>query len=322
MLIRCFSLGLLSFGMMFMKAGVVHGQNFPNKPLRIVCGEAGGGTDFAARLMAPALSANVGQPVIVDNRGGTGIISGEIVTKAPPDGHTMLFNGAAFWLLPFMNDKVPFDPLTDFSPITLAATSPTMLVVHPSSMANSVKELIAMAKSKPGALNYASGPAGSSSHLAAELFKAMAGVNIVRIVYKGTGPGLVAVIAGEVPLMFPNAAAGLPQVKAGKLRALAVTSAEPSALLPGLPTVAASGVPGYEAVSNTGFFAPAKTPAAIISRLNQELSRVLNRPDVKEKFFSAGVETVGSSPQRFADKVKSEMATLGKLMKDAGVREE
>src|SRR5262249_35820084 len=145
--------------------------------------------------------------------------SGEIVAKAPPDGHTMLFNGAAFWLLPFMNDKTPFDPLRDFSPVTLAVTQPTMLVVHPSFAASSVKELVALAKAKPGALNYASGPAGSSSHLAAELFKAMAGVNIVRILYKGTGPALIDVIAGQVQLMFPNAAAGLPQVKAGKLKA-------------------------------------------------------------------------------------------------------
>jgi tripartite-type tricarboxylate transporter receptor subunit TctC len=301
---------------------MAYGQNFPSRPLRIVCGETGGGTDFAARLIAPALSTAVGQPVIVDNRGGSGIISGEIVANAPADGHTMLFNGAAFWLLPFMNDKVPFHPLKDFSPVTLAVTQPTMLVVHPSFPVSTVKELIAMAKAEPGTLNYASGPAGSSSQLAAELFKAMAGVNIVRILYKGTGPALIDVIAGQVPLMFPNAAAGSPQVKAGKLRALAVTSAQPSALFPGLPTLAASGLPGYEAVSNTGFFAPAKTPAEIINRLNQEIARVLNRSDIKGKFFGAGVEVVGSSPQRFAEVVKSEMTVLGKVMKDAHVREE
>src|SRR5689334_23870529 len=170
--------------------GAACAQSFPSKPLRIVCGEAGGGTDFAARVIAPALAASVGQAVIVDNRGGSGNISGEIVAKAPPDGHTMLFNGAAFWLLPFMNDKTPFDPLRDFASVILAVTQPTMLVVYPSFQAGSVKELIALAKTRPGSLNYASGPAGSSSHLAAELFKAMAGVNVVRVVYKGTGPGI------------------------------------------------------------------------------------------------------------------------------------
>jgi tripartite-type tricarboxylate transporter receptor subunit TctC len=244
------------------------------------------------------------------------------VAKAQPDGYTVLLHGSGLWLLPFMREDVPWDSLRDFSPITLAISSSNLVVVNPSLPINSIKDLIAVAKARPGQLNDAGGQTGASTHLAAELFKAMAGVDIVRVPYKGVGPALNALIAGEVQLSFTNPGAATPHVKSGRLRALAVTSAQPSALLPGLPTVAASGLPGYEAVSIFGLFAPARTPAAIINRLNQESVRFLNLAQTREKFLNSGVETVGSSPEQLAATVKSEMARMGKVIRDRGIRAE
>ena len=300
-------------------AGTTCSQDYPNKPVRVVTYPAGGGTDFSARLIAQGLSVALGQQFIVDNRPG-GVIQGEILAKAAPDGYTLLLNGSALWLAPFMQE-VAYNP-RDFSPVTLATISPNVLVVHPSVPAASVKELIAVARARPGALNYASGPAGVPNHLAAELFKSLAGVDIVRIGYKGGGPALNDLIAGQVQLLFASAGTVMPHVRSGRLRALAITSAQPSALVPDMPTIAASGLPGYEIVSIDAVFAPGKTSAAIIGRLNREILRVLNRPDVKEKFFNAGVETVGSSPEELATRLKSEMARLGKLIKDAGIHSE
>ena len=200
--------------------------------------------------------------------------------------------------------------------------SPSVLVVHPAVAAKSVKELIALARASPGELNYASGPTGVSNHLAAELFKAMAGVNLVRIPYKGGGPAVNALIAGEVQVSFPSAAGVTQHIRSGRLRALAITSAQPSVLFPELPTLAASGLAGYESEGLAGVFAPAKTPAVLINRLNQEIVRCLDRTDVREKFLKAGLETVGSSPQEFGAKIKSEITRLGKVIKDAGIRSE
>lgn len=298
--------------------GISFAQNYPVKPIRIVMGQAGSGIDMVARVIAQGISAPLGQPVIVDNRAGT--VAVEAVAKAPPDGYTLLFFGPTAWLAPFLLDTVPYDPVKDLSPITLAVTSPNTLVVHPSMPVKSVKELIALAKARPGELNYASGAAGSSNHLAAELFKAMAGVNIVRVAYKGVPLALNAVIGGQVEMSFPDAGTGSPHVKSGRIRALAVTSAKPSALAPGLPTLAGSGLPGYEAQLILGMFAPAGTPAALINRLNQEIVRVLNSADVKERLFNAGMETVGRPPEQFAATIKTEMAKWGKLIKDAGIR--
>jgi tripartite-type tricarboxylate transporter receptor subunit TctC len=292
-------------------------QGYPNKPIRIVTGAPGGGSDFASRLIAQALTESFGQQVVVDNRGN---VAGEIVSKALPDGYTLLLDGASFWIGPLLQET-SYDPLRDFSPVSAATLSPGILVVHPSVPANSVKELIALAKARPGEINYGSGGAGASTHLAPELFNVMAGVNITRINYKGAGPAINGLIGGEVQMMIPPAGSVSTHVKAGRLRALGITSAQPSALLPGLPTVAASGVPGYEAVSMTGMFAPAKTPAAIINRVSEETVRVLNRADVKERFLNSGVEAVGNTPQQFAAAVKSEMVKWGKVIKDAGVRE-
>jgi tripartite-type tricarboxylate transporter receptor subunit TctC len=308
-------LGMFSVGLMVLGAGVVSGQAYPNKPIRIVTAAVGGGSDFTSRLIAQGISVPLGQPVIVDNR-SVGISAPEIVAKALPDGHTLLFG--SFWIDTLLY-KAPYDPVRDFSPITLATRSPNILVVHPSVPVKSVKELIALTKAKPGELNYGSGGPGSTPHLAGELFKAMAGVNIVHIPYKGSGAALLDVIGGQVQLMFATAASAMPQVKGGKLRALAVTSAQPSALAPGLPPVAGS-LPGYEATLILGMFAPAKTPGTIINRLNQEIVRVLNTAEAKEKFLNAAAEIVGSSPAELAGTMKAEMARWGKLIKDTGIK--
>ena len=297
----------------------VSGQPFPNRPVRIVSSEPGSSNDFFARLIAQGLTASLGQQVIVDNRA---IMAGDIVAKAVPDGHTLLSYGTPLWLAPLLRDNVPWDPLRDFAPISWTTSSPNILCVHPSVTAKSPQELIALAKAKPGALNYASSSAGSAAHLAAELFKAMAGVNIVRVGYKGTGSALNAVIGGEVQMMFAGTSAVALHVKSGRLRALAITSAQRSTLVPDLPTVAASGLPGYESSLILGMQAPAKTPVAIITRLHREIVQILNRPDVKEKLFNTGTEVVASTPAEFSAKIKSEMAIWGKVIKDAGIREE
>jgi tripartite-type tricarboxylate transporter receptor subunit TctC len=315
---------MCALGMMLSGAGIVTGQNYPNRPLRMVTAEAGGGVDFTARVIAQGgLSDRLGQQLIVDNRGGAGgAIAAEIVAKAPPDGHTLLVYASAMWFLPLLRSNLPYDPVRDFAPITCAAKSPNMLVVHPTLPVSSVKDLIALARARPGELNYGSGGTGSTAHLAAELFKAMAGVDIVRIPYKGTGPALNDLIAGRVRVMFATAGAVTPHVRSGRLKALAVTSAQPSVLAPDLPTVAASGLPGYELISVYGIFAPVKTPAAIVKQLNQEIVRILGRADVKERFLNNGMETVGSSPEELAAMRTSDMARMGKVIKDAGIRED
>ncbi|MSQ73692.1 MAG: tripartite tricarboxylate transporter substrate binding protein [Betaproteobacteria bacterium] len=301
-------------------AGVVCAQYYPNKTIRMVTGTVGSSVDSVARPIAQGLAGNMGQPVIVDNRGG-GVVPGETVAKAAPDGYTLLVHASTFYFAPLLQ-KTPYDPVKDFSPITVATSSPGILVVHPSVPVKLVKELIALAKARPGELNYASGNSGSIPHLAAELFKAMAGVNIVHIPYNGSGPALNGLIGGQVHLMISAAGPLTPHVKSGRLKALAVTSATPSALAPGLPTVAASGLPGYESASMTGIFAPVNTPETLINRLNQEIVRVINTPEAKERFLNSGVETVGGSPQELAAAVKSEMARMGKVIKDAGIRVE
>ena len=294
-------------------------QDYPSKPVRMVTSAAGGGGDILTRLLAQAIAGSLGQPTIVDNRGG--ILAFEAVAKAAPDGHTLLSSPNNFWLLPFMQN-VAYDPIRDFLPITLYVRSPNVIVVHPSLPVKSIKELVALAKAQPGQLNFAAGSTGSSSHLAAELFKITAGVNIVHIAYKGAAVALNDTLGGHVFLLFSNTAAVAPHAKSGRLRSLAVTSAQPSALAPELPTVASSGYPGYEAAAMYGLFAPAATPVAVITRLNQETLRALARSDVKEKFFSAGVETVGTTPDQLLAAIKSEMVRLGKVIKDAGIRGE
>jgi tripartite-type tricarboxylate transporter receptor subunit TctC len=291
-------------------------QSFPTKPIRIVTSPPGGSSDFASRQIALGLTESLGQNVIVENRGD---ISGEVVARAAPDGYTLLIDSVSFWLAPLIQ-KMPYDPIKDFAPITTTSTSPYLLVVHPAVAAKSVKELIDLAKAKPGVLNYSSGPSGNGNHLAAELFKSMAGVDIVRIAYKGAGPAAVALIGGETQVAVLSVSATVPHVKAGRLRALAVTSAQPTALVPGVPSVAASGVPGYEVTSTVAMFAPAKSPSVAINILNRETVRLLQRPDIKERFFNTGVETLGSTPAEFAATIKLDLVRWGKVIKDARIR--
>ena len=292
-------------------------QAYPAKPVRIVTTVTGGGLDLTARVIAPKLAETLGQQVIVDNRGG--VLSMELVAKAPADGYSMLLASSALWLSHFLRDTVAWE-VKDYAPITLLVSSPNIVAVHPSLPVRSIRELIALAKAKPGALNYSSGQAGASSHLAGELFKAMAGVDIVRIAYKGQGPATLALVTGESQLSFGNAAASSSYVKSGRIRGLAVTSARPSALAPGLPTVAASGLPGYESKAMLGMFAPAKTPPAIVAELNTHLVRVLNSPEVKQRLFDSGAEVIPGTPSELAAAMASEMATTGKLIRQAGIR--
>jgi len=298
-------------------------QPYPSKPIRVVSPAGGGGGDVVARLLANGLAERIAQQVVIDNR-PSGIIMGQIVAKAAPDGYTLLFAGSTHWLSPFMVTRTNsgFDPVKDFAPIALATSSPNIVVVTSSLGVKSIKDLIALAKAKPGELNYGRAGAGGSSHISAELFKALAAVNIVSVPYKGSGPALIGLLSGQVQVIFATAPTVAPHVKSGKLNALAVTTAQPSALFPGLATVAASGVPGYESATIYGFLAPVRTSAAVIRKLNQEIGAMLAGREMKEKLLNAGVEPAGGTPPEFAGKIRAEMTLLGKLIKDAAISAE
>jgi tripartite-type tricarboxylate transporter receptor subunit TctC len=308
---------------LLLTVGVACGQSYPIKPLRVVTAEPGGGNDFAARTIGQAIGARLGQPWVVDNRGGAGgSIAAEIVARAPADGYTLLVYAGNVWTIPLLRSNVRYDPVKDFAPITWAARSPNIVVVHPSLPVKSIQDLIALAKAQPGQLTFAAAGVGSSTHLAVELFKSMTKVDILRVPYKGNGPALIDLVAGQVQVMFPTAGSVAPYIKSGRLRAIAVTSAEPSVLAPGLPTVASSGLPGYESILIYGVFAPARTPDAIIQQLNQAIVDVLRTPEVRQRFLNVGVETVGSTPEQFAATIAADVARLRKVIKEAGIREE
>ena len=271
-------------------------------------------------MIAPGLSASLGQQVLIDNR-PAGVIPGQIVSKAPPDGHTLLITTGLLWILPLIQ-SAPFDPARDFAPVMLIASTPSVLVTHPSLPVKTVRELIALAKSRPGDLDYASGATGSGSHLAAELFKSMTGVKIVRVPYKGAGPALLGLVSGQVHFMFATTTSAQPHVAAHRLKPLAVTSARRSALFPELPPIAESGVSGYEAVTPVVLFAPAGTPAAIVNRLNSELAQVLKQNEVRARFLAGGLEVVASSPAELTAFMKADGARMSKVVKSAGIRAE
>lgn len=294
-------------------------QNYPVKPIRVITAGVGGGNDVSARLVAQGLSAGFGQQAIVDNR-ASGVVTAEAVARAPADGYTVMVYGSTVWITPLLQ-PTPYDPVNDFAPITMVASSPHVIVVHPSLPVKSVKDLIALAKSRPGALADASLGTGTSTHLGAELFKSMAEVKILRVPYKSAATQIADLLGGHVQMTFSTTGAATPHLASGRLRALAVTSAKPSTLMPGLPTVAAT-LPGFESGAIYVMFAPARTPAAIISRLNQETVRFLQQPDTREKFFNSGLEVVGSTAEELGAKMKSEMARLGKLIKDVGIKVE
>lgn len=310
----------LAAALLFMAAAFATAQEYPSKTVRIVASEAGGSGDFVARLMAQGLTSSFGQQVVVDNRGG-GVIAGDVVAKSLPDGHTLLLYGNTFWLLPLMRKQMPYDPYRDFVPVTLAARAVNVLVVHPSLPVKSVKDLIALARARPGELNFSSAAPGTMNHLASELFKSMAKIHIVRVSYRGSASALTAVMSGEVQMMFAAAAPARPHVQSGRVRALAVSTATRSPSYPELPTVAEAGLPGFEAVSVHGIFVPAKTPESLVARLNQEIVRVLQRPESRERLASIGAEPVGGTPAQLAAAIKDEVARMGKIIREAGIQE-
>ena len=308
-------------GALLLAAGLASAQNYPNKPVHVITSDAGGGSDIVSRAIGQALTPALGQQVVVENKGG-GVLAGIAVKGAAPDGYTLLFYGATLWLLPLMRNGVPYDALRDFVPITMAVTTPAVLTVHPSLPVKSVKDLIALAKSHPGQLNYGSPAVGTSTHLAAELLKSMAHINLVRIGYRGGGAMLNDLIAGQIQVAFVVSTSVSQHVKSGRLHALAMSSLKRSPLFPDLPTIAATGLPGYESVSQTGYFAPAKTPDAIIARLNQEIVKVLHRDDMKSRFLELGADVVGDAPQEFSATIKADMVKWGKVIKEAGIRDD
>ncbi len=296
--------------------------NYPNKPIRIVVPQsAGGSTDLTARLIAQKLSDAVGQPVVVDNRPGAGSIIGtDLVAKATPDGYTLLVVASSITINPSLHRKLPFDPMRDLAPITQLSAFPNMLVVHPSLPVKSVQDLIALARAKPGQINYGSSGTGTGTHLSAELFKSMTGVDMVHVPYKGGGPAVTALLGGQVQLNFATIPSVLPYVRAGKLRAVAVTTSRRSPAAPDVPTIAESGVPGYDHGPWNGMLAPAKTPKAIIARLNAEVARIVHMPEAKAVLVHEGAEPVGNTPEEFAAIIRTETAKWAKVIKAAGIK--
>ncbi len=299
-------------------SGIAAAQEYPAKPIRFVIGPA---PDVLARLVGQKLTEAWGQQVVVDQRPGAGgIIAADTVAKSAPDGYTWLLSTGAYPTVVGLYPKLPFDFVRDFEPVSLLATIPFLLVAHPSLPAKSVSELVKLARARPGQINYASSGTGTTAHLAMEMFKNMAKIKLVHVPYKGVAAGLVGVVSGEAQLMFAIMQAGLPHVKAGKLRALAVSGAKRSQSAPNLPTIAESGVPGYEFVSWNGVHVPAGTPKAVISKIQTELVKVVGMPDVRERMFGLGMEVAGSTPAELGALVKSDIAKWGKVIKEAGVK--
>lgn len=302
--------------------GAVVAQDYPSKPIRLVVPfPPGGGTDIVTRTVTQKLAEILGASFVVDNRGGAGgSIGTEIVAKSPPDGYALVMVSGSHTINPSLYKKLPYDSVNDFSPITLVVSGPGILVVHPSVPAKNVRELIALAKSKPGQLIYASAGNGTPPHLAAELFKSMAGVNMVHVPYKGNTQAFPDLISGQVQVSFPTIPSAIPHVRSGRLRALAVTSKQRSHVAPDIPTIAESGLPGYDASSWYGLLAPAGTPASVVAKLQQGVVKVLELPDVKEKMLSQGLDPVGSTPEEFAATIKTEIPKWAKVVKASGAK--
>jgi len=326
-LMREVALAVILVGGLFLAGGFTQAatptDRFPQKSMRVIVPYApGGGTDFAARIIGQKMTENWGQPVIVDNRpGASATIGTDIVAKAPPDGYTFGSINAEHAIVPSIYPKIPYDPLKDFVPVTQTVTFSYVLVVHPAVPASSVKELIAAIKARGGRFNFGTAH-WSGGHLAGELFKLRAGLDMTHIPYKGTGPAITDLLSGQISMMFSTAPPALPHVKSGRLRALAVTAGKRSPLLPDLPTVAEGGLAGFEATGWSGFIAPARTPAAVVEKLSQEIARVLALPDVREKLVQSGVEPVGSRPAEFGAFVARELAQWSKVIRDANLRAE
>jgi tripartite-type tricarboxylate transporter receptor subunit TctC len=314
----------VAIGVMCSSLAAAQTGGYPNRPIRMIApSSAGGPVDVIARAIGISLGEVLGQQIVIDNRAGAaGLIGAEIVAKAAPDGYTLLmgFSGPLA-IVPHLVKSVPYDTNKDFAPITLAASAPYVLLVHPSLPVKSVKELIELAKSQPGKLNYASGGTGVGIHMAGELFNVAAGVKITHVPYKGAGPGMTALLAGEVNMMFNGLSAALPQVKAGRLRALAVGGDKRSTLLPDLPTVAESGLQ-FNTSGWYGLLGPAGLPRALVNKLRSDILRALAAPETKERMAALAVETIGSTPEAFADLLRQEYAQWGKVVKAAGIRQQ
>ena len=319
---------LVSLGVIFaachasQAADTVH---YPNRPIRFIMPYPVGGTiDMSGRAVAQYASENLGQQVVVDNRTGAGgTVGTEIAAKSPPDGYTIVMGGTGTLAVsPGLGRKLGYDPLTDFAPITLLATTPYVLVAHPSVAATSIRELITLAKAQPGKLNYASGGSGSAPHLIGEMFKTRAGINVVHIPYKGSSPAKIDLVGGRVQLFFTGIPPVLSEIRNGTLRALGVTSARRSISLPGVPTIAESGVPGFDVSPWFGTLAPAKTPRAIVQRLNEEMVKVLRNPALRERLVRDGVDPVGSTPQEFSAFIRNEMGKWAAAVKESGAQVE
>lgn len=308
---------------LFVVSGTVIAQSYPAKPIRlIVPSTPGGSVDTLARTIGPKLSERWGQQVIVDNRSGAGgAIAAELTARAPADGYTLLIGTiASLGTNVSLQKKLPYDPVKDFAPVTLVATQNLMLLVHPSVPAKSVKELVRLAKAQPGKLTFASAGNGTGSHLSGELFKQLAGVDLLHVPYKGVAPALVDVVSGQVSMSFPSILSALPQVRGNRLRALAVTGAKRSAAAPELPTMQEAGVKGYESATWYGIVAPAATPQDIVMKLNAEIVAIVRQPDTHERLSREGADPVGSSPQEFGRFIQSEIEKWRKVIRAAGIQ--
>jgi tripartite-type tricarboxylate transporter receptor subunit TctC len=299
-------------------------QAFPSRPVRLIVPQsAGGSTDVIARVVAQKMAEGLGQTVIVDNRPGAGSLNGtEMVVHAAPDGHTLLAVAASFTINPAIHKKLPFDPIRDFTPVAQLATLPHILIVHPSVPVNSVKELIALAMSKPGQLNYASSGIATSTHMAAELFMFMTRTSMVNVPYKGGAPAMSAMLGGQCQLNFATISTAIPHVRSGKLRALAVTSAKRSVAAPEFPTIAEAGVSGYDHSSWVGLLAPARVPQPVVSRLNAEAVKAAHTQEVRAALLRDGLEATGTSPTEYAALIKMEVAKWIKVAKAANIKAE
>ncbi len=297
-------------------------QAYPAKSIRLIVPLApGGGNDTIARLIGQKISPSLGQQVVVDNRAGAGgLIGAEMAAKSPPDGYTLLLgNVATMTIIPNSQKKVPYDPLKDFQPVSLIASAPLLVVVHPSLPVSTIKELVSLSRAKPGAINYASNGIGTSTHLATEMFSMMAGVKWVHVPYKGLSLAMTDLLSGQVPLMFSSAVAMLPHVKNGKLRAIAMTGTRRAQAIPDVPTVAEAGVKGYESGSWYGIVAPSNTPRPIIDRLNKEIVAVVKSKEIQDRLNNEAVIPSGNSPEEFAAHIRSEFERMGRVIREAKI---
>ena len=301
-------------------------QNYPARSIRMICPfPPSGTTDFVARLVAQRLTEAWGKPVVVDNRPGAGAVIGtEMVAKAVPDGYTVLIGGMTTHAVnPALYKRLIFDPIKDFTPVSLVVSAPQLLAVHPSVPAKTVQELIALAKAKPGRLNYGSAGIATSPHLTFELFKSMAGIDAVHVPYKGTGPAIIDLMGGQVQMMITGVVALMPHIKSGKLRGLAVTSAKRVPALPNLPTIAESGIPGFDVSVWFGVFMPGGTPKPIVAKMNAEIRKILEMPDVRQLLIDQGADpTASNTPEEYAAYVKSELAKWSKVIHDTDAKAE